>query len=103
MIEQSGYLEIWQIDMKKNPCYYDYNVFIKDVDKKYWASASAQLAEVAEDNMYRYTANLYGYRQQYKIRPLTYISMHINLYVKLVEVTAQIMTVADRLEAAVKA
>jgi len=101
MIKKSGYLQMWEKDMHKNPAYYDFNVFTKDIDKKKWVSASIQLAEVAEDNMYRYETNLYVYRQQYKVKPLEYIDVHIKLYEKLIEVTAKMMSVAKQLQAAI--
>lgn len=86
---------------KKNPRYYDFETAIQEIDKKYWLSASSQLENMARTNLYRYETNLFVYRQQYEIKPLAYIEMHIRLYKKLVEVANQMLDVAQKLKAAV--
>ena len=100
LIEDSGYLTLWETDMKKNPGYYDFETAIQEIDKKYWLSASSQLENIARTSLYRYETNLFAYKQQYEIKPLAYIEMQIRLYKKLVEVANQMVDVAQKLKAA---
>ncbi|WP_294307362.1 YiiX/YebB-like N1pC/P60 family cysteine hydrolase [uncultured Chryseobacterium sp.] len=102
LIEQSGYLDLWKIDIEKNPKNYNFEIFIKEVEEKKWLSASLKLADTAKRSLQRYETNLHFYTQQYKIHNLAYIKMHIKLYEKLVEITNQMMDVAKKLEVAAK-
>lgn len=102
LIEESGYLDLWKIDMQKNPRNYDFELFIEEVEKKHWLSASIKLAKNAERNMHRYETNLYFYKEKYVNNRLAYINIHIKLYEKLVDITNQMTDVAKKLEVASK-
>lgn len=100
LIENSGYLELWRIDVQNNPGSYDFQIAIKEIDKEDWLTASAQLENMSLTNLERYETNLYFYKQQYNFKQLAYLKMHISLYEQLVEVANKMLDVAQKLETA---
>ncbi|GEJ45966.1 MULTISPECIES: hypothetical protein [unclassified Chryseobacterium] len=100
LIEKSGYLELWRLDMQKNPGSNDVEIAIKEIDQEDWLTASGQLEDTALTNLERYKTNLFFYRQQYQTKQLTYLEMHIRLYEKLVEFAKKMLDVARKLETA---
>lgn len=100
LIENSGYLDLWKIDVQKNPGHFNFKTATEEIDKKNWLAVSSQLEQIARSSINRYETNLFAYKLQYRTMPLAYIAMQIKLYENLVKVANQMLDVANKLELA---
>ena len=85
VVVESGYLELIDIDMKKNPEHYGFQIMKDKIPKKYWVSVASKQMPIA-DRMKRSAAHEVSRLQaKHDSQPLDFFKVHIDLAKKLVD------------------
>jgi hypothetical protein len=85
VVRDSGYLDMWKLEMEKNPQHYDFDQLIAYYPPKQYASISTKFLSIAQDNLNSYKVLLRSYEEMYKQHPLGYIQIHITLLGNLID------------------
>lgn len=90
IIEESGYLKMWQMDTKKNPQHYDTKLFIKYYQTpKQIIDAALFFATTEKETRSRFEVTLDTLRFGYSFYSQRYFEIQIELYKKLIELSKQ--------------
>lgn len=97
IVEASGYLELWKMELAKNPWRYDYDLFCQlNLDAQKKKEIAAREIEMAERLVERYSTErtkLMTVRSEVSLR---FLDIHIELYQMLVSMHQQQKSVALR-------
>lgn len=85
VVIESGYLELIDIDMKKNPEHYGFQVMKNKIPKKYWINVASQQIPIAEGMAHSAARELSRLQVKFASQPLEFYKVHIELFKKLVE------------------
>ena len=97
IIRNSGFLELWKIDKKRNPHYYNYNVFNKKVPERQKDSvANFLLSEARESRKRRFEPTLLTLGLLWNNKELETLEILVLLYKRLIGWTEEREKVARR-------
>lgn len=86
IVEASGYLELYQIDMKNNPEHYDFRVLRDKVAMIHWHELASAVLETADRFIAGAKAERARLQARYEQQPLAYYKVFIQLSTDLVSV-----------------
>jgi len=86
---ESGYLTLINIDMKKNPAHYSFQIMKSKVPKKHWLNVASQQMPIAERMKHSATHEIARLQEKYNSQPLNFFKVHIDLAKTLVDAFAK--------------
>lgn len=90
IIEKSGYLEMWKIDVERNPWHYDYKDFLKHYpDPKQRKHVGYHLVITEKEIRERFYITLDTHKCSYSFYEQKYFKIFIELYKRLIELSEE--------------
>jgi len=96
ILQESGYLYFWQIDVQKNPWHYDSEAFLAlKVPRLQKLEVANAQRDAAENQLKQFQFMYMQYMQLWQKKQLQYFVLEISLYLKLIELTKSRVTAAE--------
>jgi len=89
IVSDSGYLDMWKMEMAKNPHNYDFEKFAIVYPKAQWPQVILKYMPIAENHLYSYKQQLRVYQALNQKQPLAYYRVHMELLNNLIRQFAQ--------------
>lgn len=97
LLINSGYLELWKYNLKKNPAYYNYDILLKQYpNSKERFFFAENYSKICKDLHNQHSISLAAMKHLYNQVPLNYYLLLINLYKNLIELSDMIQNVVDQ-------
>jgi hypothetical protein len=93
IITKSGYLNLWEIDMQRNPWHYDFDTFMNHYPETQFAHTGKWLVNICKELFYRFTIMHRHYQQKSSQVKMDYFEKMYQLYSKLLELNNKRMEV----------
>lgn len=94
IVTDTGYLNLWEIDIEKNPWHYDIKEFVNHYPEIQHVHTAKWLVNICKELYFRFETMRQYYEEQSSSNNISYFSKMLELYKKLLELNNKRMEVA---------